>query len=207
METATVHELIGYVGSAFVVLSLMMRSLLRLRWVNIVGATVFALYGVLIAAPPVWIMNGTIVLIDVWHLRRMLGGEEDLEVLEVASSSTYLARFLAYHAGDIRRFQPAFDGVRDEHRAFMILRDLVPAAVVLVRRAGRDRWHVDLDYAIPAYRDHTSGGHAYRDGELFRTLGARELVSDPGSADHRRYLDRMGFREEGGRYHLARPAA
>ena len=203
METSTVYELIGYVGSALVVVSLMMRSLLRLRVVNLVGAAIFAIYGVLIAAPPVWLVNGAIVLIDLWHLRRMLGVEEDLEVLEVAADSRYLERFLAYHATDIRRFQPTFTGVHDDHRAFLVLRDLVPAAAVLVRPLDRGRWAIDLDYAIPAYRDHTSGGHAFRDGELFATLGASELVSDPGTDEHERYLRRMGFEADGDLYRLA----
>lgn len=204
MDTATVYELIGYVGSALVVASLMLTSLLRLRVVNLVGAAVFALYGVLIAAPPVWVVNGAIVLVDLWHLRRMLGNEEDLDVLEVAPFSRYLARFLDYHAEDIRRFQPSFTGVREGHRAFLVLRDLVPAAAVLVRPVDGERWFVDLDYAIPAYRDHTSGGHAFRDGGLLATLGATALVSEPGSDEHRRYLRRMGFVEDDGHYRLDR---
>lgn len=204
MSGASVHELIGYAGSALIVVSLMMQSLLRLRIVNLAGAAVFALYGVLIGAPPVWLVNGAIVLIDLWHLRRMLRVEEDLEVLEVAPSSTYLARFLGYHAADIRHFQPAFAGVREDHRAFLVLRDLVPAAAVLVAPEGDGRWVVDLDYAIPAYRDHTSGAHAYRDGGLFETLPATTLVSAPGNDVHRRYLERMGFVRVGDRYRLDR---
>lgn len=204
METSTVYELIGYVGSALVVISLMLRSILRLRVVNLVGAAVFALYGVLIAAPPVWAVNGAIVLIDLWHLRRMLTDAEDVEVLEVAPHSHYLGRFLSYYADDIRRFQPSFSGVRDDHRAFLVLRDLVPAAALLVRPLAAGRWSIDLDYATPTYRDYTSGGHALRDGELFATLGAQELVSDPGNDEHRRYLQRMGFEEDDGRYHLVR---
>lgn len=204
MGTATVYELIGYVGSALVVVSLMMRSLLRLRVVNLVGAAIFGLYGVLIAAPPVWIVNGAIVVIDLWHLRRMIGTREDLEVLEVAADSAYLGRFLGYHAEDIRTFQPAFTGVTPEHRAFLVLRDLVPAAVVLVRPLGDGRWLVDLDYAIPAYRDHTSGAYVFREGALLATLDASQIVSEPGTPEHSRYLERMGFERADGRYRLER---
>lgn len=205
MDTAAIYELIGYAGSALIVLSLMMQSLLRLRIVNLVGAAIFAVYGVLIGAPPVWVVNGAIVLIDVWYLRKMLSSEEDLEVLEVDQDSTYLRRFLEYHDEDIRRFQPGFAGVRDDHRAFLVLRDLVPAAAVLVRPEGDERWTVDLDYAIPAYRDHTSGGYVFRDGELLASLGGHTVVSEAGSPEHARYLQRMGFsRRDDERYHLRR---
>lgn len=192
MDTAFWYEVVGYVGSALIVLSLAMTSLLRLRVINLVGALIFAVYGVLITAPPVWLVNGVIVLINVWQIRRMLGRTEDLEVLEVAPDSHYLRRFLAFHADDIARFVPEFDVPRADHRAFFVLRDLVPAAVVLARHGQAGEVVVDLDYAIPAYRDFTSGAFVYG-GDLFADLEADRVVTVASTADHRRYLRRMGF--------------
>ena len=200
MTTAAVYELIGYLGSALVVVSLMMRSLLRLRIVNLVGAAIFATYGVLIHAPPVWVVNGAIVLVDAWHLRSMVGGEEDLRVIEVATDSSYLASFLAFHADDIRRFVPEFAGLRDDHRAFLVLRDLVPAAAVLLRHTPDGELSADLDYAIPAYRDYTSGEYVYGDAQLFDAFDVSSVVSAPGNREHQRYLRRMGFRPDGERW-------
>lgn len=202
MDTATVYELIGYAGSALVVLSLMMRSLLRLRIVNLVGAAVFTVYGVLIAAPPVWLVNLAIVFIDVWYLRQMLGDDEQVEVLEVDPDDAYLQRFLERYRDDIATFVPAFSGVGSDHRAYFVLRDLVPAALVVLRRTAPDEAVVELDYAPPEYRDHTSGRYVYGDGALFDELGIERLTAAAGEPRHDRYLEKMGFDRRGDHYEL-----
>lgn len=194
MDTGLVYELIGYVASALIVVSLMMQSLLRLRVINLVGAAVFTVYGVLIEAPPVWLVNGAIVVIDLWYLRRMLTDRPDEpEVLEVSPGSDYLQRFVQARGEDIRRFVPTFDGVRDDHRAFFVLRDLVPAALVLARPAGDGDVAIDLDYALPAYRDFTSGRYVYDRSGIWDELEADRLVAPLGHPDHDRYLAKMGF--------------
>lgn len=201
MDTRTIYELVGYVGSALVVISLMMRSLLRLRLINLVGATVFAVYGVLIDAAPVWAVNGAIAVIDVYHLRGMLRRDREyFEVLEVDRGSEYLARFLDFHRDQIARFQPDWEGVRPDHRAFFVLRDMVPAGLVLARPAGVGTMHVDLDYVIPGYRDFKVGSWVYRDEALF---GAH-VTAAAATPEHRRYLRRVGFEPAGDHYRLVR---
>ena len=64
-------ELIGYLGSILVAISLMMRSLLRLRIINLVGALFFTIYGILLDAYPVAFLNGLIVCIDLYYLIQM----------------------------------------------------------------------------------------------------------------------------------------
>jgi len=59
-------ELIGYLGSVLVAISLMMRSLLRLRVINLIGALFFTTYGALLGAYPVAVLNGLIVCIDLY---------------------------------------------------------------------------------------------------------------------------------------------
>jgi hypothetical protein len=139
METATVYELIGYVASALIVISLLMASVLKLRVINLVGAIVFTAYGLLIDSLPVVLANGAIVLIDIYHLVRMLRARAEhayFEVVEVPTGSPLLRRFVEFHEEDIRRFQPDFPGLLDEQLAWMVLRDAVPVGVVLARRVG-----------------------------------------------------------------------
>lgn len=195
-------EVVGYVGSALIVLSLMMRSLLRLRVINLVGAIVFTIYGVLIEAPPVWVVNGAIVLIDLWYLRQMLRDDDErLEVLEVGTDSPYLQRFLDRYADDISDHVPGFAGVDQRwHRVFFVLRDLVPAALVVLREPVAGEAVVDLDYAPPAYRDHTSGRFVYGDAALFAQLGVTTVTAAAGHPKHDAYLERMGFRRSGDLY-------
>lgn len=69
-------ELYGYFGSALIAISLMMTNIVRLRIVNLIGAGLFASYGLIIAAWPVVILNVFIVLINAYHLRKLAKGNK-----------------------------------------------------------------------------------------------------------------------------------
>lgn len=202
MSAATVYELIGYAGSALIVVSLMMRSLLRLRWINLIGAAIFTVYGVLIAAPPVWVVNGAIVVIDVYHLVQLKRDRrESFAMLEVDPASPYLTRFLEFHRDGIARFQPEFTGIDPAHRVFLVLRDLVPVGVLAVRPPDDDGTAVvDLDYVIPGYRDLRPGTFLFKRGTAKSVLGVQRLVTESGVPAHQRYIVKMGFTRRGDRY-------
>ena len=72
MDSSMIYEIIGYSASALVAISLMMRSIVKLRVINLIGAALFSLYGLLIGAYPVAVLNFTIVLIDLYYLRETI---------------------------------------------------------------------------------------------------------------------------------------
>jgi hypothetical protein len=131
MSTHVLLEGFGYLASVLVAISLMMRSIVRLRWINLVGAACFTAYGILISAYPVAALNFAIVLINVYFLWKTHRTKEAFAVVEMPANSPYLAEFLRFHATDIRRFQPAFrfDPTATQH-VLLALRDLVPAGAV-----------------------------------------------------------------------------
>jgi hypothetical protein len=61
-------EWIGYGASILVAVSLMMKSMNLLRWLNLSGALFFVLYGFLIDSWPVILMNTFLVGVNSWHL-------------------------------------------------------------------------------------------------------------------------------------------
>jgi len=63
-------ETLGYLASIFVAVSLMMRSLTKLRVINLIGALLFTAYGLIIAAYPVAVVNGFIVLVNLYYLQQ-----------------------------------------------------------------------------------------------------------------------------------------
>jgi hypothetical protein len=205
MDGQLILELVGYVASVLVAVSLMMRSILRLRVVNLVGSATFAVYGALIGAYPVAAVNGVIVLINLYHLRRMSRAGEFFDLLEVQPDSEYLHAFLRHHADEIQRFVPGFVHDGSEGRlTFFVLRDLVPAGLFIGERTDEGVLRVALDFVIPQYRDFRTGRYLFADrAEFFRALGVRAIESEPGNPVHERYLRRMGFAREGGVYRLA----
>ena len=84
------YETFGYFASGLVVLSLTMRSLLRLRFLNLIGAGTMAAYGLMITAYPVVALNLLIVCIDIYYLREMFSQKHYFKLLEVRQSSKYL---------------------------------------------------------------------------------------------------------------------
>lgn len=187
-------ELLGYAASALIAVSLMMRSVVRLRIINLMGAATFSLYGFLIGAYPVGILNMLTASINVVQLIRLRRRSEIFRILEVRPESQYLAYFLAFQKSDITKFVPEFSF--DEKRtnlALFVLRDLVPAGLLL-GRVDDGRLTVDLDYAVPQYRDLKIGRYLFRDRiDFFREHDIREIVSPAGTPVHRVYLERMGF--------------
>ena len=68
MSTGTIYEIIGYTGSALVVISMLMTSIIRLRVINLIGSLIFTVYALLIRSYPTAAMNVFLVGINVWHL-------------------------------------------------------------------------------------------------------------------------------------------
>ena len=62
---------IGYIGSGIIAISMMMNSIVKFRWINLLGAGTFATYGFLIDAMPVIALNGFIVSVDIYFLFRI----------------------------------------------------------------------------------------------------------------------------------------
>ena len=197
MTSSTALQLLGYAASILIATSLLMRSIVRLRAINLAGAAMFSLYGFLIGAYPVGVLNLMTATINVVQLLRLRRSEEIFRVLEVQPDSQYLHYFLEFQAKDIRRFFPAFRpslDARDTARvALFVLRDLVPAGVLLACSRG-DRLEIDLDYVVPQYRDLKVGRFLFHDqADFFRRRGFREIVSRADAAVHADYLRRMGF--------------
>lgn len=196
MDTSTIYTLIGYLGSAFVVTSLAMRSILKLRLIGLAGAVTFVIYGYLIGAWPIVWTNVVIVLIHLHFLREIRSADEYFKVLEVRAESNYLRYFLEHFAEDIERAWPGFEyEPEDDILTLFILRDLVPAGLFVAKALDDDTLELELDYAIPGYRDFKIGRYLYSRNVLpdrgYSTIVARtrgDLAAD--------YLSKMGFKRE-----------
>lgn len=195
MDSQTVLEIVGYVASALVAVSLMMSSVLRLRLLNLLGAAAFTVYGVLIGAYPVAVVNLLIVFINLYHLRQMLGSREFFRLLRVQPDSEYLQYFLDFYRDEIRRFLPGFrHAPAGGELTFFVLRDTAPAGLFVGETRDGGELRVLLDFVVPQYRDFRTGRYLFSDqAEFFRGLGVREIVSEPGTPAHAGYLRRMGF--------------
>lgn len=199
-------ELIGYLASALIATSMLMRSIVRLRIFNLAGAVTFSLYGFLIGAYPVGVLNLLTASINVIQLVRLRRRREIFRILEVRPQSEYLRYFLDFEIEEIRRFFPHFSFDPDSTGLdLFVLRDLVPAGVLLGTIRG-DTLYVDLDYVVPQYRDMKIGRYLFTDqADFFRGRGVRQILSPAETAAHAAYLQRVGYTvmEDGRTYRLS----
>ncbi|NCP88274.1 hypothetical protein GW781_02965 [bacterium] len=192
-----VFEMVGYAGSLLVAVSLMMKSIVRLRVINLLGALIFVTYGLLIRAYPVALMNALIVGIDLYYLAQAWRQKDFFSLLKISPADEYLRRFLEFYQPEITRFLPEFRAPQDENiLALFVLRNMVPAGLFLVRQEG-ETGQILLDFVIPGYRDFEIGRFLFRQNAwFFRKQGLQQMVSTPGSAEHSAYLRRMGFKSQ-----------
>jgi hypothetical protein len=204
-----VLEIIGWVGSALVVVSLMQARVLRFRWMNFAGSVIAAAYNAIVEIWPFAVMNAVIAVIDAYWLWRLTRERHDADVYEVVpvqAGDHYLRHVLGIHAEDIARYYPSFvlpgpDAAAEPARwAYLVLRGDETVGVVVVRDVGADVGEVELDYVTPRFRDFTPGEFVYRRSGVFTGTGLRSLVVAADARDTQAYLERVGFRQVGGRW-------
>lgn len=61
-------EIFGYVATIIVAISFLMKDVVKLRLVNSVGCLCFVIYGILIGAIPVAVLNALIVAINAYYI-------------------------------------------------------------------------------------------------------------------------------------------
>jgi len=62
------HEVIGIVATLFVLVSFLFTNEKRIRQVNIIGAVIFVVYGIIIGAISVYVLNGALIIIHIYKL-------------------------------------------------------------------------------------------------------------------------------------------
>ena len=192
-------EIVGYLGSLLIAVSLMMNSIRRLRWVNLFGASTFAAYGLLVQAYPVFALNSFISLVDIFYLAQMRRKRDFFELFEIdPMQSPFLKRFLSFYAKDIERFFPDFNGNIGPHfKVIFILRNLMPVGLFIIEPLKEGTWQIHLDYVIPPYRDFQTAHYLYhREHELFQQHIFDRFVIRTTVDAHIKYLKRLGFKKD-----------
>lgn len=69
LDWLTTHaEIIGVIATLFVLLSFILNGEIKIRCINIIGAAIFVVYGLLINALSVWLLNGILILVHLYKL-------------------------------------------------------------------------------------------------------------------------------------------
>jgi len=190
-------ELIGYTASVIIAASMMMNSIIKLRWINLVGASLFSCYGFIIGALPVGFLNMFIVSVDIFYLIKIYQKTDYFKILDVRNNNKYLLAFLDYYHKDIHRFFSEFEYKPELNTvSFFILRNMAVAGVVLAHEEQPGTLLIGLDFAIPEYRDFKMGAYIYGNNGYFKQLGYKKICVKARTNKFAKYLKKMGFATE-----------
>lgn len=161
MDTHMIVELVGYFGSALVLLSFLMTSVVKLRIINMAGGVICTIYSLVIHAYPTAIMNTCLVLINFYYLMRISKTERAYDVIEGNPEESMLRYFVKRYATDIQKYFPDFNAssktMEGCNAAYIVCHDDAPAGILIGNRRPDGELDVILDYSTPAYRDCSVG--------------------------------------------------
>ncbi len=188
-------QIIGYIGSVLIALSLMMSNIVRLRWINLFGAGTFATYGLLIGAFPVFALNGFIVLVDLYYLINISRQKDAFELIQIdAYQSPFLKMFVKYHKQEISNFFPDFDLSKlNNPRSIFILRNLMPVGLFICL-PYKNMLEIKIDFVIKEYRDFKNAHYLFHSGsEMFKEQGFQAFIIKSEIDAHVNYLKKLNF--------------
>ncbi len=186
-------EIFGYMGTALVVLSMLMTSVVRLRVLNICGSVISLIYAFLGGAFPIVALNGSLIVINAWQLLRMRKNKVGFRRVQMCVSDASATYFLAQNHRDIASFFPSnLSRVEDTDEAHLVFCGNEIAGILIGRREG-DTFHILVDYAAPRWRDLSVGAFLYAElkSDGIKVLAATESLD---------YLKKCGFEGEGTLY-------
>lgn len=196
MTTEMWIEMIGYLGSALVLVSFLMSSVVKLRVINAVGGTIFTIYALIIHSYPTAIMNVCLVTINIYYLIRLSKNDRRYELVEGKPSDAFVHYVLQQYKADIAECFPKWDGqITGVNRAFFVYHEATFAGILLGRQKENRELKVLLDYSTPQYRDCSVGKYLY---SRLSKHDIQKLTACAMTEKHAKYLRKMGFSEESG---------
>ncbi len=198
MSTRAILEIIGWIGSALVVLSLAQARVWRFRVMNFAGAVLATFYNGILGIWPFAAMNGIIAVIDAYWMVRLKREtqptSEAYDLVEVNHDDAYLAHFLKIHGEDARSFYPHFDPAAPSETSVLVMRGDETVGLVVIADTAGGTAHISLDYVTQRFRDFSPGRFVYTNSGLFDRLGVSRIQTTEGEPG---YLQKMGFSRDG----------
>ena len=198
MTTQTIFELIGYLGSLLVIVSMLMSSVVKLRIINSIGSVIFAAYALLIHSYPTAILQLFLIIINVVNLYKLLAVKKEYSIVNLPGDDLFANHFIEQNISDIKKFFPEFTSPSSQEKIYLISCNSTCAGILIYSQdSDSNAIQVKLDYSTPAFRDTSVGTFLYKylSEQNIKVLkvSVADKASNSFSREHEKYLKRMGF--------------
>jgi hypothetical protein len=201
MNSKVLIEAIGYTGSALVLISFLMVSVVKLRIVNTIGSIIFTIYAFIIHSYPTAIMNLCLVLINIYYLVKMSNTSQNTRSYDLVRASVndaMLKYTIDRQKDDIEKCFPGISlDFKDADKAYIVCHKGTPAGIFVGKRVGDGDIDILLDYSLPEYRDFSIGRYLF---SQLKSEGITSLTYSGPDTNHRDYLEKNGFSKNNNSY-------
>lgn len=186
-------EIIGWTGSALVVISLIVPSVRRFRRMNLAGSLIATVYNIVFGIWPYAAMNAIITVIDsYWLYKLRTEDSRHYRVTPVDSASALVADFVTRHEQSISQAYPGFEsGQLEGARAFITLHEDEIIGLFAYSVDGGEGL-IRLDFVTDRFRDLKPGKTLYADSTIV-TEGVERLVIAADATSDPSYFVSQGF--------------
>ena len=201
MDNKMLIEVVGYTGSALVLVSFLMVSVRKLRIVNTIGSAIFTVYAFIIKSYPTALMNFCLVMINIYHLIKMSNTNKEnreYELVKVLPEDSMLKYSINRAKDDILKCFPGLSlDFAGADTAYIICYNGNPAGIFVGKKTSESAVDILLDYSFPEFRDFSIGKFLFsklqEDGISYFTYSGPDV-------HHKDYLNKYGFVNKNGRY-------
>lgn len=195
-------EVFGWTGSVLVVLSLMIPSVRKFRVLNLIGSLIATIYNAYFGIWPYAVMNGSIVLINVYWLWRLSQeGETEEKGYSVVAASVddpIVQRFISRNSADISKSYPTFTAeALDGTHVRLVMHDEEVVGLFALRPAINGVSNIVVDYVTERFRDFGPGAYVYSSKNLFDDVAADTLIFPANHTTDPHYFKKQGFIDSG----------
>lgn len=198
-------QILGYAASLIVFISLMMKSLAKLRVLNAVGSLLFVVFALATDSLPTAFLNMGIVVIDVFYFIRMTRVKDNFEIMTVQKDNEIVRRFYRTNKKELDALFGEAAFAKSEKIALFFRNDdiaglLAYSSIVLPQTdssAPESAAEILIDFVVPKYRDFAVGRHFFvKDVSFWKEQGYSCLLSSVPDKRHIPYLERLGFERQ-----------
>ena len=199
MDTNVILEIVGYVGTALTIISMLMASVVKLRVINSVSNIISLIYALYCGTYPIAAMNIALFIINIYSLTKLFKPEKHFELVVCNTDDTFIRYFLKHWKEDLKEHFPSFDRKAvDADTAYIVCCNSIPAGVLMGKRDETGTLDIALDYSTPTFRDCSVAKFLH---SKLPEQGINTLLSSQGlTKGHVPYLKKMNFTEEKGIY-------
>ncbi len=145
-------EIFGYIGTALVIVSMMMTSVIKLRIINMCGGFISLIYAICVNTWPIVVLNACLISINFVQTARQLKKREAVTLIPVEANTPTANHLLTIWKRDVQKYSPDLDLEAIKEGKIHILYVGARAVGFSIVTSGGEENDANILYLTPTHR-------------------------------------------------------